>query len=90
MRLKSIYRVATINKELDDPFRSAMTFIQTSKHSMRTTKSMPLLVTNGADQAMPYMASDTFAPIQDPHLKNCFDNTNSFFSPQDIYTNSQF
>lgn len=61
MRLKSIYRVATINKELDDPFRSAMTFIQTSKHSMRTTKSMPLLVTNGADQAMPYMASDTFA-----------------------------
>ena len=45
----------------DDPFRSAMTFIQTSKHSMRTTKSAPLLITNGADEAMPYMASDTFA-----------------------------
>lgn len=45
----------------DDPFRSAMTFIQTSKHSMRTNKSMPLLITNGADEAMPYMASDTFA-----------------------------
>ena len=45
----------------DDPFRSAMTFIQTSKHSMRTAKSMPLLVTNGADEAMPYMSSDTFA-----------------------------
>lgn len=45
----------------DDPFRSAMTFIQTSKHSMRTEKSSPLLVTNGADEAMPYIASDTFA-----------------------------
>ena len=45
----------------DDPFRSAMTFIQTSKHSMRTNISHPLLVTNGADEAMPYMTSDTFA-----------------------------
>lgn len=45
----------------DDPFRSAMTFIQTSKHSMRTNKSMPLLITNGADEAMPYISSDTFA-----------------------------
>ena len=45
----------------DDPFRSAMTFIQTSKHSMRVGKSMPLLVTNGADEAMPYISSDTFA-----------------------------
>lgn len=45
----------------DDPFRSAMTFIQTSKHSMRTKKSAPLLITNGADEAMPYIASDTFA-----------------------------
>ena len=44
----------------DDPFRSAMTFIQTSKHSMPTKKSMPLLVTNGADEAMAYIASDTF------------------------------
>lgn len=45
----------------DDPFRSAMTFIQTSKHGMRTSKSMPLLITNGADEAMPYISSDTFA-----------------------------
>lgn len=45
----------------DDPFRSAMTFIQTSKHSMRTGRSSPLLVTNGADEAMPYLVSDTFA-----------------------------
>ena len=45
----------------DDPFRSAMTFIQTSKHSMRTAKSMPLLITNGADEAMAYISSDTFS-----------------------------
>ena len=45
----------------DDPFRTAMTFIQTSKHGMRTTEQDPLLVTNGADQALPYLTSDTFA-----------------------------
>lgn len=45
----------------DDPFRSAMTFIQTAKHMMRTRYSMPNLITNGADQAMPYFTSDTFS-----------------------------
>lgn len=45
----------------DDPFRSAMTYIQTSKHSMRTKKSSPLLITNGADEAMPYLNSGTYA-----------------------------
>ena len=45
----------------DDPFRTAMTFIQTSKHGMRTTSQDPLLVSNGADQALPYLTSDTFA-----------------------------
>lgn len=45
----------------DDPFRTAMTYIQTSKHAMRTKKSMPLLITNGADEAMAYMSSDTFS-----------------------------
>lgn len=44
----------------DDPFRSAMTFIQTSKHGMRVKISDPLLVTNGADEALPYMTSNTF------------------------------
>ena len=44
----------------DDPFRTAMTHIQTSKHSMPTNKSAPLLVTNGADEAMAYMVSDTY------------------------------
>ena len=45
----------------DDPFRSAMTFVQTSKHSMRTEKQSPLLITNGADQALAYLCSDMFA-----------------------------
>lgn len=45
----------------DDPFRSAMTFIQTSKHGMRVKNAMPMLVTNGADEALAYMTSDTFA-----------------------------
>ena len=44
----------------DDPFRTAMTYIQTSKHSMPTNKSMPLLVTNGADEALAYMVSDNY------------------------------
>ena len=45
----------------DDPFRTAMTFIQKSKHGMRCYEADPLLVTNGADEALPYMASDIFA-----------------------------
>lgn len=45
----------------DDPFRTAMTFIQTSKHSMRTKKQSPLLITNGADEALAYLCSDMFS-----------------------------
>lgn len=45
----------------DDPFRSAMTFIQTSKHGMRTNAAAPLLITTGADEALPKMVSDKFA-----------------------------
>lgn len=45
----------------DDPFRTAMNFVQTSKHLMRTNVSHPLLVTNGADEALPYLTTDTFA-----------------------------
>lgn len=45
----------------DDPFRTAMTFIQTAKHGIRTAKSDPLLVSSGADQALPYLTSDMFA-----------------------------
>ena len=45
----------------DDPMRTAMTFIQTSKHMVNTEKADPLLVTNGADEALVYMASDNFA-----------------------------
>lgn len=45
----------------DDPFRSAMNFVQSYKHTMRTTVSHPLLITNGADEALPYLTSDTFS-----------------------------
>lgn len=45
----------------DDPMRVAMSFIQTSKHTMRTEESDPLLVTNGADEALAYICSDQFA-----------------------------
>jgi hypothetical protein len=45
----------------DDPFRTAMTFVQKSKHGMRCINADPLLVTNGADEALPYIASDIFA-----------------------------
>lgn len=45
----------------NDPMRSAMNFIQTSNHSMRITKGSPALVTNGADQALPYLSDNTFS-----------------------------
>ena len=45
----------------DDPMRVAMSFIQTSKHAVRTEESDPLLVTNGADEALAYICSDQFA-----------------------------
>lgn len=45
----------------DDPMRTAMSFIQTSKHMVRTEDSDPLLVTSGADEVMPYLTTDRFA-----------------------------
>ena len=45
----------------DDPFRTAMTFTQTSKHGMRTSVGDPLMVTTGADEALVYLTSDTFS-----------------------------
>jgi hypothetical protein len=45
----------------DDPMRTAMSFIQTAKHMVRTESSDPLLVTSGADEAMPYITTDRFA-----------------------------
>lgn len=68
----------------DDPFRSGMTFIQTSKHNMRTKKSSPLLVTNGADEALPYLSSSMFSvkakqngvidEVSDNYIKITYDN----------------
>lgn len=45
----------------DDPFRTAMTFIQTSKHGMRCKRSNPALITSGADEALPHLISNIFA-----------------------------
>lgn len=45
----------------DDPMRQAMGFVQTSKHGMRCVHSDPLLISNGADEALPYLVSNTFA-----------------------------
>lgn len=45
----------------DDPFRCAMTYIQTTRHGMRVKHSDPCLITNGADKALPYLISDIFA-----------------------------
>ena len=45
----------------DDPFRNNMTFVQTAKHSTPIEDGDPLLVTTGADSAMPYLSSDMFA-----------------------------
>lgn len=79
----------------DDPFRSAMTFIQTSKHSMPTKKSMPLLVTNGADEAMAYISSDTFTykakangkviEIAEDYMIVEYDHSITGYDPEDSY-----
>ena len=45
----------------DDPMRLAMGFIQTQKHGMRCDHSDPLLITSGADEALPHLISNTFA-----------------------------
>lgn len=44
----------------DDVFRNDMTFVQTSKHSTPIEYGTPLLVTTGADAAMPYICSNMF------------------------------
>ena len=45
----------------DDPFRTAMTNIQTAKHNMRIKQATPLLVSCGADRAIAYLTGDEFA-----------------------------
>ena len=45
----------------DDPQRTLMTYVQTSKHTMRCENNDPMLVTTGADEALPYLTSDIFA-----------------------------
>jgi hypothetical protein len=60
----------------DDATRTNMTFVQTAKHQLRTEESDPLLVTNGADEALPYLTTDTFAfkAKSDGKIKEINDN----------------
>jgi hypothetical protein len=45
----------------DDPFRLAMSFTQRTKHGMRVQGGDPLLVTNGADDALANFTPDVFS-----------------------------
>lgn len=45
----------------DDPFRTAMAYVQTGQHQMTVKRSMPMLITSGADQALPYLTSNKFS-----------------------------
>ena len=45
----------------DDPQRTLMTYAQTSKHLVRCLNNDPMLVTTGADEALPYLTSNIFA-----------------------------
>lgn len=53
--------VVTFGSTHDDPMRTAMSFIQTAKHQVRTEESDPALITSGADEVMPYLTTDSFA-----------------------------
>jgi len=45
----------------NDPFRVDMGFVQTAKHGTPIEKSLPELITTGAQEALPYLSSDMFA-----------------------------
>ena len=45
----------------DDPVRTAMGYIQTTKHIMRVKSSSPNLITYGMDEALPYFTSNIFS-----------------------------
>lgn len=45
----------------DDPIRTAMGYIQTTKHIMRVKSSSPNFITYGMDEALPYFTSNIFS-----------------------------
>lgn len=53
--------ITSFSATRNDPIRVAMDFIQTSKHQLRTKWAFPSLITNGMDEALPYMISNNFA-----------------------------
>ena len=70
----------------DDPMRIAMGFIQTSKHQMRVQKSSPSLITNGADEALPYITSNFFSYKFKGKRGKIVDITDRFIIYQDLDT----
>ena len=53
--------ISVFSSTRDDPFRTAMTYIQTAKHTVRCDNYSPALITTGADKALPKLISDDFA-----------------------------
>lgn len=45
----------------DDPIRTAMGFVQTTKHQIRVKSSSPNLITYGMDEALPYFTTNIFS-----------------------------
>lgn len=70
----------------DDPFRTAMAFTQTAQHQMTVRKSMPLLVTSGADEALPYLTSNKFSYKFEGNRGTIIDMTDEYIVVQDDAT----
>ena len=70
----------------DDPIRTAMGFVQATKHQMRVKKSHPNLVTTGMDEALPYMTSDIFSYKFKGKRGKVLEVTDSYIIFQDLDT----
>ena len=71
----------------DDPIRTCMAFTQTVQHQMTVKKSMPNLVTTGADEALPYITSNKFAYKCPFDNAKVIDMTADYIIIQDTDTN---
>ena len=70
----------------DDPFRTAMAFTQTAQHQMTVKKSMPMLVSAGADEALPYLTSNKFSYKFEGEKGTVIDMTDDYIVVQDDKT----
>jgi DNA-directed RNA polymerase beta subunit len=61
----SMDELLTVNTTIfDDPYRTSMTSKQ-STHAVPVKNGVPALISNGADEALPYMVSSTFSIVAD-------------------------